>query len=225
MADGFIVIHRKMLDWEWYTEPNVFRMFSHLILKANYDRKKWRGISINRGEFVTSLQALSDETGLSVSKVRTALKKLEMTNVITNTSSNKYRLISIINYNKYQCCNKLNNKQTTSNSHAESQSNNNQIATTNNKNNSKKDISKDISKKERKVGSRLPDDWELPKEWGDWAFDKMGMNEEEINSQEDTFKDHWIAKAGKDATKKDWYATWRNWCRNYKKRKEQRYGL
>lgn len=28
------------------------------------------------------------------------------------------------------------------------------------------------------------------------------------------FRDHWVAKTGKDATKTDWLATWRNWCRS-----------
>ena len=28
------------------------------------------------------------------------------------------------------------------------------------------------------------------------------------------FADFWHAKAGKDAAKLDWCATWRNWCRN-----------
>ena len=28
------------------------------------------------------------------------------------------------------------------------------------------------------------------------------------------FSDFWHAKAGKDAVKLDWCATWRNWCRN-----------
>jgi hypothetical protein len=28
------------------------------------------------------------------------------------------------------------------------------------------------------------------------------------------FTDHWKAKTGRDATKLDWNATWRNWIRN-----------
>lgn len=28
------------------------------------------------------------------------------------------------------------------------------------------------------------------------------------------FRDYWISKSGKDATKLDWLATWRNWLRN-----------
>jgi len=33
----------------------------------------------------------------------------------------------------------------------------------------------------------------------------------------DSFRDYWTAKAGKDACKLDWKATWRNWCRNSKR--------
>ena len=31
------------------------------------------------------------------------------------------------------------------------------------------------------------------------------------------FRDYWTAKSGKDATKLDWQATWRNWARNAKR--------
>lgn len=30
----------------------------------------------------------------------------------------------------------------------------------------------------------------------------------------ESFRDHWSAKPGKDATKLDWEATWRNWCKS-----------
>jgi hypothetical protein len=26
------------------------------------------------------------------------------------------------------------------------------------------------------------------------------------------FRNHWVGKTGKDATKLDWEATWQNWC-------------
>jgi hypothetical protein len=28
------------------------------------------------------------------------------------------------------------------------------------------------------------------------------------------FRDYWLSKTGKDATKINWQATWRNWCRS-----------
>ncbi len=33
---GFIKIHRSLIDWEWYTEPNTFRVFIHLLMLATH---------------------------------------------------------------------------------------------------------------------------------------------------------------------------------------------
>jgi hypothetical protein len=41
----------------------------------------------------------------------------------------------------------------------------------------------------------------------------QGMDEPEIRRQADRFRDFWVAKAGKDAAKMNWEATWRNWIR------------
>jgi len=65
--------------------------------------------------------------------------------------------------------------------------------------------------------SRLAADWFLPMEWGEWAISE-GMDRDAVRVQADRFKDYWLAKAGKDATKLDWQATWRNWIRSAKER-------
>lgn len=65
-------------------------------------------------------------------------------------------------------------------------------------------------------GTRLPPDWRLPREWGQWAVTDLGWDEATVRDQADRFRDHWIAKTGQMATKADWLATWRNWCRNAK---------
>lgn len=65
-------------------------------------------------------------------------------------------------------------------------------------------------------GSRLSPDWRLPREWGQWAMESLGWGEAMVRDQADRFRDHWIAKTGQHATKADWQATWRNWCRNTK---------
>jgi len=69
-----------------------------------------------------------------------------------------------------------------------------------------------------KKGSRLSDDWFLPTEWGEWAISE-GWPDTVIRSEADKFKDFWISKTGRDASKLDWQATWRNWMRNSKQRK------
>lgn len=64
------------------------------------------------------------------------------------------------------------------------------------------------------TGTRLPDDWKLPKSWGEWAIaEHPSLTEEEIRRQAAMFADHWHGKAGKDGRKADWGATWRNWIR------------
>jgi uncharacterized protein YdaU (DUF1376 family) len=63
---------------------------------------------------------------------------------------------------------------------------------------------------------RLSVDWVLPKEWGVWSLENMNWDTTTVRFEADKFKDFWMAKAGRDAAKADWYATWRNWCRNSK---------
>lgn len=85
---------------------------------------------------------------------------------------------------------------------------------------SQPELEPELEKRETKVspkkrGTRLPDDWFLPKDWGEWATAE-GWNEQAIRIEADKFRDYWISKAGKEATKLDWKATWRNWMRNCK---------
>ena len=68
----------------------------------------------------------------------------------------------------------------------------------------------------QRKGKRLPDDWKLPRAWGQWAVDDRGWPPEQIRLEGEKFADYWRAKSGKDAAKLDWEATWRNWCRNAK---------
>ena len=62
-------------------------------------------------------------------------------------------------------------------------------------------------------GTRLPENWTLPDEWLQWAIDQNLAPLSNLKLEGDRFRDYWWAKAGKDATKRDWFATWRNWTR------------
>lgn len=63
-----------------------------------------------------------------------------------------------------------------------------------------------------KRGTRLPADWEPDAD--DWATaSALGFSQEQAKRQFDKFRDHWIAKPGRDGSKLDWKATLRNWLR------------
>jgi hypothetical protein len=44
----------------------------------------------------------------------------------------------------------------------------------------------------------------------------LEWDELSVRRESEKFKDYWTAKAGREACKLDWEATWRNWCRNAK---------
>ena len=126
MNKGFIILHRKMLDWEWYDCKNTKILFLHLLLTVNWKNKKWKGKTIKRGEIITSREKLAEETLMSIQQIRTALNKLKSTNEITIKTTSKYTHITINKYNDYQENNQQINHQITINQ----PTNNQQITTT-----------------------------------------------------------------------------------------------
>lgn len=65
-----------------------------------------------------------------------------------------------------------------------------------------------------KTATRLPHDWVLPTSWEVWVqSERPDMTTAEVRKEADVFADFWHAKAGADAKKLDWQATWRNWIR------------
>jgi hypothetical protein len=61
----------------------------------------------------------------------------------------------------------------------------------------------------RKRGTRIPDDFRVTPAMVEWAREKAPH----VHGPTETakFRDYWTAKAGRDATKLDWPATWRVW--------------
>ena len=142
MRQVWIKLHRDIIDWEWYDEPRVFRVFLHCILKANHKDNNWRGEMIKKGSFVTSLQHLADQTHLSVQNIRTILNKLKSTKEIVIKSTNKNTIIAVCKYSTYQEDSDNSNKQLTNHQ----QTTNKQLTTNKNGKNVKNDKKKDITR-------------------------------------------------------------------------------
>lgn len=104
-----------MADWGWASSPKHFNLFITLLLRANYKQSKWRHEIIKPGELLTGRKQLSMWTGLSEQSVRTALNDLKSTGELTIKSTNKYSIITITNWDKYQQTNQQTNQQVTNN--------------------------------------------------------------------------------------------------------------
>ena len=99
---GFVSLYRSLLDWEWYQDGNTTRVFIHCLLKANHQPKKWRGITVETGTFISSRGAIAAELGLSDKEVRTALRHLSETGEVASKSTNKYTIYKVENWDLYQ---------------------------------------------------------------------------------------------------------------------------
>lgn len=99
---GWIKLHRKITKWEWYDDVKTLGLWVHILINANWEDKKWHGIIIHRGEFVTSQEHLCMETKLTRQQLRFSLLRLKATNNITSKTTNKYTLITVVNYDAYQ---------------------------------------------------------------------------------------------------------------------------
>lgn len=65
----------------------------------------------------------------------------------------------------------------------------------------------------KKTGTRLPENWELPKDWGDWAIGR-GWSEQIVRLESEKFKNYWLSLSGRQAIKLNWERTWQNWMLN-----------
>ncbi len=111
MCGGFIKLHRKITEWEWFTEPNTFLVFVHLLFMANWKDGRFQGVEVPRGSLITSVSHLALRTRLSVRQTRTALSNLQMTNEIAIKTTNRFSFITVNNYGFYQGNPNLDDKQ------------------------------------------------------------------------------------------------------------------
>lgn len=100
--EGYIKIARRMLNWEWFSSSDTTHLFLALLLMANWEDGKFQGLDVRRGQVITTYDTLSRKTGLTISKIRTSLKRLEKTGEISRKIAGKSQLITVENYASYQ---------------------------------------------------------------------------------------------------------------------------
>lgn len=105
--EGYVYIHRKIMEHEVYKNAELYKLFSTLIMMAAWRDYtlylKGKKISIKRGQLFISKRDLFKELNYSHRSGRRYLSDLEkIMNTITITKYGQKMLISIINYDKYQ---------------------------------------------------------------------------------------------------------------------------
>jgi hypothetical protein len=99
---GWIKLHRKLKNWEWYKDSESVHLFVHLVMEANHKEGRWQGVVVERGQLITGRNSLSRKTGISVKAIRTRLKRMEDGGEISIKTASKFSIITICNYEDYQ---------------------------------------------------------------------------------------------------------------------------
>jgi len=112
---GWVKLHRKAIENGWLKNHNMWIFWTYCLLKASHKRHKhlvgFRQIELAPGQFVFGRKIASIETGLSEQAVRTCLENFKKLGNITSTSTNKYTLVTIVNWGLYQDTNQETNQQ------------------------------------------------------------------------------------------------------------------
>jgi DNA-binding transcriptional MerR regulator len=178
---GWIKIHRKFLDWEWFNKSEAVHLFMYLVLKANHKDGQWQGIDIKKGQFITSFGKISTDTGISLQTIRTLLKKFEKSNEINIQTTNKYSVVTICKYECYQKETETTNEQLTN----KQQTTNNQLTTNKNDKNNKEIYIPEFSEFLSYAISQIPNviQQEVKLKYDSWIVNdwKDGNNKKIVN--------------------------------------------
>jgi len=103
---GYIKIHRSLMQKGYYKDSDYIHLWVHLLMCATYQEKEYlfngKIEHLKPGQFITGRLKLSNDTGIQQSKVERVLKVFESEHQIEQQGTTKFRIISIVNWDKYQ---------------------------------------------------------------------------------------------------------------------------
>ena len=100
--ERWVKIYDKLLDWEWWDNPLMVKAWLYILLSANPKQKAWKGMVIERGQFVTSQSKMADIISCNRKTVRKILSRLVHSGQIIVSVDKSKTIISVCNYDNYQ---------------------------------------------------------------------------------------------------------------------------
>ena len=110
ISTGWVKIMRSIINSRSYDNPNATAAYTHCLMRANYKAGTVKGIFLQRGQFLTSIEQFAAECGMSEKQMRTALDMLEADGLIArelapsranNRANNSKRNGTIITVENY----------------------------------------------------------------------------------------------------------------------------
>ena len=118
MRQGYIKLHRQCLDNGMLKNHKLWVFWSWCLMKASYqDHKQMVGfqeVHLKAGQFIFGRKAAAQDLNMSEQSIRTCKNRLQTVGNLTSKSTNKFTVITVVNWHTYQQQNNSNNQQVTS---------------------------------------------------------------------------------------------------------------
>ena len=104
--EGWIKLHRILLENPIFLKPELLQLFIYCLLKANHEAQKiifnGQEIEIKIGQFITGRNAMAKDLKQNPITTYKRLKILENLQILNIKSNNKFSVVTIVNYGLYQ---------------------------------------------------------------------------------------------------------------------------
>jgi hypothetical protein len=197
MNNGYIRIWRKTIESGWLKNHQLWVFWSWCLLKATYKEYDaivgFQQVHLVPGQFIFGRRQAAIETGLSERQIRTSIDLLKTAQNLTIKTTNKFSIVSIINWDTYQGNGIQNDQQ------------NDQQPTSNRPHTNIKEYI--LEKRVSKTGS--PEKFPVTDKMKEYANGKGYSGD--LNALTEKFINYHRAKGSKFSS---WEAAWRNWLLN-----------
>lgn len=106
MNRGYIKLWRKSSDSGWFKNPNLWTFWCWCLTKASHKEIDiivgYQKVHLMPGDFIFGRRSASIELGMSERTIRTNLDSLRKRKNVTIKTTNKFSIISVINWDIYQ---------------------------------------------------------------------------------------------------------------------------
>jgi len=103
---GWIKLYRAVLEKGWVRNHKLWAFWTWCLLKASYEEKVElvgnQQVSLMPGQFIFRYKDAMQDLGLTMRETRTALANLKNLENVTSKTTNKFSVITVVNWGFYQ---------------------------------------------------------------------------------------------------------------------------
>jgi hypothetical protein len=105
-AEGYVKLHRQLLDSEVWENPRMLKVFIWALLRANYTERAVRfsgeDIILGPGQFISGRFTGAGECGLPPSTFVDQISRLDEMGMLQTASDNRKTVFTVVNWARYQ---------------------------------------------------------------------------------------------------------------------------